>query len=78
MVDLKSLQNRLNSDHKFRDQFLSDPVAVLNNEGLALPPDVEAGVKQLAAQAKTKLASPGSSVAAAAPNDIEIKISIPI
>lgn len=78
MVDLKNLEQRLNSDDQLRDQFLSDPVAMLHKEGLTVPAAAEASVRQLAAQAKSKLSTHGSSVAAAAPNAIEIKISIPI
>jgi len=78
MADLKSLQDRLNKDHKFLATFLDDPVTTLRKEGVTLPSQAENEVKKLAAQAKKSVAPTGSSVGSATPSSIEVQITIPI
>lgn len=44
MVDLKAIQDRLNSDEDYRNEFLRDPVELFRREGLVLG---DSHVKQL-------------------------------
>jgi hypothetical protein len=76
MANLQELQVRLNSDPKALQEFLDDPVGTLSSTGLVLPQAAQDDLKNLAAQAQTKLVARGSSLSDDA--SVEIKISIPI
>ncbi len=50
MVDIGQIQKRLNSDPRYRDDFLKDPVGVLRREGLILPLEMQTNLRRQVAQ----------------------------
>jgi hypothetical protein len=63
VADLADLQNRLRSDPKLQQEFLSDPAGVLQREGLTLSPQAEKDLRDLVTQLQgPKPAVPGASV----------------
>ena len=76
MIDLHSLQQRLNKDETLREEFLADPVSVLAKEGLRIPEGRERSLRELTAKARNNVEPVGSSVGR--DNSIEIDITIPI
>jgi len=73
MANLKELQERLNSDTKFRDDFLVDPVGVLNKEGIILSPEME---EELAKSIKDLTSAPKTTAGASVRSEGGISISI--
>lgn len=63
MADLKSLEEKLNSDENFQKEFLKDPVETLKNEGVILSPEMEEDLKKsVGDMVSPHAAPPGSSV----------------
>ena len=50
MVDIGQIQRRLNSDPRYRDAFLKDPIGVLLREGLVLPQEMQTSLRRQVAQ----------------------------
>jgi hypothetical protein len=61
MIDLGRIQKRLNDDPRYRDEFLRDPVGVLQREGLAVPIEMQTKLRQQVAQLTPKQASVGGA-----------------
>lgn len=61
MVDLKVIQERLNSDQAYRQEFLKDPVELFRKEGLILGDNhveqLKALVQELSDPAKSAMGS---------------------
>lgn len=52
MVDLRMIEERLNNDAVYRQQFMQDPVGVLSQEGITLSPRQESLLRQEVAKAQ--------------------------
>jgi hypothetical protein len=52
VIDLGHIQKRLNEDEGFRQQFLTDPVAAVEGEGLKLSDDMKNSLRAFADRAK--------------------------
>lgn len=59
MIDLKKLQDKLNSDKAYAEDFVKDPVGILKKEGMELNERMQ---KQLIESLSSKEAPSGSSV----------------
>jgi len=63
MAHLGQIQQLLNNDKDYRGRFLKDPVAALAEQGLILPFDMQAQIRQMVTQAQTGGSHvPGSAV----------------
>ena len=49
-MDLGRLEERINREPRFRDEFLKDPVGILRREGLILSFDQERGLREAVAK----------------------------
>jgi hypothetical protein len=56
MVNLKSLEDRLNADIKLRQEFLSDPTSVLRREGFILSFEQECRIRMAVTRARPLMA----------------------
>ncbi len=75
-MDLKTIEERLNSDERFRADFLADPVNTLEGAGVTLPPRARATLPRIVAEAQAaRTPVPGSTLHGQG-NDHEISISI--
>ena len=61
MADLSQLQQRLDRDAQFRKQFLENPVATLEGEGVQLTDAMKTRIKEVA---KAAAAQPGGATTA--------------
>ena len=52
MINLKSLEDRLNADIKLRQEFLSDPISVLRREGFVLSFEQESRIRMAVTRAR--------------------------
>lgn len=67
MANLAYIEQRLNSDPRFREAFLEDPVTTLLAAGLVLSPENARQLRQRVAELKSMSpATPGASVRSAA------------
>jgi hypothetical protein len=56
MTNLAMIQEKMNIDDAFRQDFIVDPVSALKKEGLSLTTDLEESLKDFSQKAQTNLA----------------------
>lgn len=77
-MDLKDLEERLNSDEKLRERFFADPVATLEAEGLVLPDQAKQKLVDMVNRLKSQpKAVPGATVRpAGAANEVQVSVGV--
>jgi hypothetical protein len=77
MVDLGDLNKRLSSDKALQEEFMNDPVKLLQREGLELAPDMQKQLRDFVADSKkSKKTVPGATLGVQGGGGVGISIRI--